>query len=45
MKKTKFKDTMLRSYQPEINIYKEMQEAMDKNWKRLMEEKNETSNK
>lgn len=34
-----FKNTMLRSYQPERNIYKEMQEVMDRNWKRLMKEK------
>lgn len=27
----------LRSYQPEVNIYEEMQKAMDKNLKRLIE--------
>lgn len=31
----------LRSYQPERNVYEEMQEVMDRNWKRLMEEKND----
>jgi len=33
--KKKISEKSLRSYQPERNIYKEMQEVMDKNWKRL----------
>lgn len=35
----KVSEKSLRSYQPERDNYKEMQEIMDRNWKRLMKEK------
>ena len=36
---------MLRSYQPEVNIYEEMQKVMDRNWEKLMEKKSKGENK
>ena len=36
----KISEKSLRSYQPEVDNYKQMKEIMDRNWKKLMEEKN-----